>query len=143
MSPLFWSAYWAFVAFVFGAIVGSFLNVCIWRLPRGESVSGAPSHCPKCDHRLHMWPDMVPLGSQLWYRSRCRHCGTKFSWRYFWVELFTAVMFTAVYLRFVTFGNPAFTETQQTVISGCAMLFTAALITLFFIDLDTFTIADV
>src|SRR5689334_2487054 len=124
----FWTAYWAFVAFVFGAIVGSFLNVCIWRLPRGESVHGAPSHCPNCEHRLHFLPDMVPLASQLWYRSRCRYCGVKFSWRYFWVELFTALMFMAIYLRFVPFGNPGLTETQQTVVSGCGMLFAAALI---------------
>lgn len=139
----FWTAYWAFVAFVFGAIVGSFLNVCILRLPQGKSVSTVPSHCPSCDHRLRMWPDMVPLASQLWYRARCRYCGTNYSWRYFWVELFTALMFMAIYLRFVPFGNPAFTETQQTVISACAMLFAAALITIFFIDLDTFEINEV
>lgn len=138
----FWSAYWAFVAFVFGAIVGSFLNVCIWRLPRGLNLSDPPSNCPHCEHRLKFLPDMVPMFSQLWYRSHCRYCGAKFSWRYFWVELFTALMFTAIYLRFVTFGNPMFNETQQTVISGCCMLFAAALITLFFIDLDTFNIHD-
>src|SRR5438046_2964154 len=105
MPPDFWTYYWAFVSFVFGAIVGSFLNVCIWRLPRNESLSDPPSHCPSCHHRLRFLPDMVPLLSPLWYRSRCPYCGTPFSWRYFWVELMTAVTFTAVYFRYSVYGG--------------------------------------
>src|SRR5436305_1538169 len=88
------------VALLFGAAVGSFLNVCVWRLPRGISTVQPPSHCPHCEHRLRIWPDMVPLLSQLRYRSRCRYCGAAFSWRYFWVELVTAVCFAAVAVRF-------------------------------------------
>ena len=87
-------------AFVLGTVVGSFLNVCIWRLPREESLSHPPSHCPSCEHRLSFFPDMVPMLSQLWYRSRCRYCGQKFSWRYLWVELFTALVFVAVFFRY-------------------------------------------
>src|SRR5262245_7978022 len=109
----FWTCYWAFVAFVFGAVTGSFLNVCIWRLPRNESLSDPPSHCPNCQHRLAFFPDMVPLLSQLWYRSRCRHCGQRFSWRYFWVELFTAVVFTAIYIRYVPFGPDLLFEVDR------------------------------
>lgn len=138
----FWTVYWAFVAFVFGAIVGSFLNVCIWRLPRGESVTQPPSHCPSCDHRLTLLPDMVPLLSQAWYRSRCRYCGTAFSWRYFWVELLTAVTFTAVQLRYTLYAPPGLDEASRTVSAVTAMIFAAALITVFFIDLETFSIPD-
>jgi leader peptidase (prepilin peptidase)/N-methyltransferase len=61
------------ILFILGAHVGSFLNVCIWRLPRGESVVEPPSHCPKCNARLKMW-DMVPILSQALLRSRCRYC---------------------------------------------------------------------
>ncbi len=144
MSFDFWTAYWTFTAFVFGAIVGSFLNVCVWRLPRNESLSDPPSHCPACNHRLAFFPDMVPLLSQLWYRSRCRHCGTHFSWRYFWVELFTASTFAALYLRYVVY-SPALNlgETERTWSAICAMTFAAALITIFFIDLEHYEIPDV
>lgn len=142
MSPDFWTAYWAFVAFTFGAIVGSFLNVCIWRIPRGESVASAPSHCPACNHQLHFWPDMIPLFSQLWSRSRCRYCGERFSWRYFWVELLTACVFTAIYLRYVPMGPDSLSETVRNTSALLAMLFAAALITIFFIDLETYQIPD-
>jgi leader peptidase (prepilin peptidase)/N-methyltransferase len=126
----FWPAYWAFSSFIFGATVGSFLNVCIWRLPRGESLADPPSHCPACKHRLHFWPDMIPLFSQLWQRGRCRYCGVRFSWRYFWVELVTALLFTAVYLRYP----------EDSWSSICGMLFVAALVAVFVIDLDHFAI---
>ncbi len=138
----FWTFYWGFVAFVFGAIVGSFLNVCIWRLPRGESLSDPPSHCPACQHRLRFFPDMVPLFSQLWFRSRCRYCGQRFSWRYFWVELTTALLFTALYVRYAVHAPSGLGETEVTVSAICAMLFSAALVTIFFIDLEHYEIPD-
>jgi leader peptidase (prepilin peptidase)/N-methyltransferase len=78
--------------FVLGLLVGSFLNVCIWRLPRGESIVEPPSHCPKCDTRLRAI-DLVPLFSQLFLRGRCRYCGARISWRYFGIELLTGVLF--------------------------------------------------
>lgn len=139
----FWTGYWAFCSFVFGAIVGSFLNVCIWRLPRQESLSNPPSHCPSCNHRLAFVPDMIPILSQLWYRSRCRYCGQKFSWRYLWVELFTAVVFVAVFFRYVPYGNEAHSEVVRNWSALCGMLFSAALITIFFIDLATYEIPDI
>lgn len=140
--PDFWNAYWTFVSFVFGAIVGSFLNVCIWRLPRDESLRHPPSHCPACCHTLRLWPDMVPMASQLWYRSRCRYCGTRFSWRYFWVELLTACTFAALYLRYVIFTPLTLGETDLTWSAVSAMVFAAALITIFFIDLEHYSIPD-
>ncbi len=138
----FWSAYWTFTAFVFGAIVGSFLNVCIWRLPRGASLSDPPSHCPACGHRLSFLPDMIPLVSQLWYRSRCRYCGEKFSWRYFWVEFFTAAIFALIYVRYGMFAPDQFGDLERTwsPFLGCA--FAAALIAVFFIDLEHYQIPD-
>lgn len=139
----FWTHYWAFTSFVFGAIVGSFLNVCIWRLPRGESLSDPPSHCPNCNHRLHMLPDMVPILSQLWYRSRCRYCGVRFSWRYMWVEILTAVTFTAVYYHYYAYTSVGMPEDSRVVPTLCAMAFVSALITLFFIDLEHYVIPDI
>lgn len=143
MVPLeFWTHYWAFTSFVFGAIVGSFLNVCIWRMPRGESLSDPPSHCPNCNHRLKMLPDMVPILSQLWYRSRCRYCGARFSWRYMWVEILTAVVFTAVYYHYYAYTSIGMPEDSRVIPTLCVMAFVSALITLFFIDLEHFVIPD-
>jgi len=127
-----WTYYWAGVHFVFGAVVGSFLNVCIWRLPRGESLLEPPSHCPACNHRLHLWPDMVLLLSQAWMRGRCRYCGARFSWRYFWVEALTGGLFLACYLAFR--GNPWVLYPN--------LVFVAALIVVFFIDLDHYVIHE-
>jgi leader peptidase (prepilin peptidase)/N-methyltransferase len=138
----FWTYYWAFVSFVFGAITGSFLNVCIWRMPRDESLSSPPSHCPNCNTRLRFWPDMVPILSQLWYRSHCRYCGQKFSWRYLWVELFTAVVFLALYFRYVPYGPQNVFEDARSVASIPGMLFAACLIAIFFIDFETYGIPD-
>ncbi|MBI3910172.1 MAG: prepilin peptidase [Armatimonadetes bacterium] len=129
----FWITYWAVVAFVFGAIVGSFLNVCVWRLPRGESLVYPPSHCPACGHQLQIWPDMIPLISQLAYRSRCRYCGERFSWRYFWVELATGVAFSALTLRFGSNLWDLFP----------ALIWIAALTVVVFVDLEHYIIPDV
>lgn len=138
----FWTAYWTFTAFVFGAITGSFLNVCIWRMPRDESLAHPPSHCPACNHRLLLLPDMVPLLSQLWYRSRCRYCGTHFSWRYFWVELFTAVVFAGIYVRYAVLAPGGMPEMARTGSAIAGMIFASALITIFFIDLEHYQIPD-
>ncbi|MBI3894271.1 MAG: prepilin peptidase [Candidatus Wallbacteria bacterium] len=71
---------------LFAGLVGSFLNVCIWRIPRGESIVFPRSHCPNCNHVLEV-PDLVPVLSYVFLRGRCRHCGTPFSPRYMLVEL--------------------------------------------------------
>jgi len=142
MGSDFWTYYWAFVAFVFGAVTGSFLNVCVWRLPRFESLSDPPSHCPNCNHRLAFFPDMVPLLSQLWFRSRCRYCKKAFSWRYFWVELFTALAFLAIYFRFAVYAPDSFSDTARNWSAISGMIFVSALITIFFIDLEHYEIPD-
>ena len=99
MSPAFLSGYLTFLVFAFGACLGSFLNVCIWRIPREESVIHPRSHCPKCSH-LIAWYDNIPLISFLVLDARCRHCGRKISARYFLVELLTATLFTLVWLKY-------------------------------------------
>jgi leader peptidase (prepilin peptidase)/N-methyltransferase len=80
---------------VLGAILGSFANVCIWRLPRGESIAWPPSHCVHCNKPLKPW-HLVPIFSWLFLKGKCAMCGGKVSFRYFVVELSTAVIFGAV-----------------------------------------------
>lgn len=88
-----------FTFFILGAIVGSFLNVCIVRMPDEKSVVYPPSHCPYCKKSIR-WQDNVPLLSYLFLLGRCRFCKTKISFRYFFVELLTAVTFVLFYLYF-------------------------------------------
>lgn len=84
LMPVLWQ--WPFVAAMAG-LVGSFMNVCIWRIPRGESIVFPRSHCPACKAILGV-PDLVPVLSYVFLRGRCRHCGQAFSPRYMLVELF-------------------------------------------------------
>ena len=79
----------------FGLIIGSFLNVVAYRLPRGESIVNPPSHCPGCDAQIKPW-DNIPLLSWIFLRGRCRNCATRISPRYPLVELLTGVLFAAV-----------------------------------------------
>jgi leader peptidase (prepilin peptidase)/N-methyltransferase len=82
-------------AFVFGLVIGSFLNVVIHRLPRGESIVRPRSRCPRCERPIAAW-DNVPVLSYLWLRGRCRHCAEKISPRYPLIELTTGVVFAAL-----------------------------------------------
>ncbi len=84
------------LVFVLGCVVGSFLNVCIYRLPRDRSVVAPPSYCPRCGVRLQPI-DLVPLLSFLALGRKCRRCGGPISWRYFGVELITGLVFVAVW----------------------------------------------
>ncbi len=86
----------AIVAFaLIGALIGSFINVVMWRLPRGESIVSPGSHCPGCGKPIAPY-DNLPVVSWLLLRGRCRHCGTRISPRYPLIELTTAVTFAAV-----------------------------------------------
>ncbi|PNW36153.1 UNVERIFIED_CONTAM: methyltransferase [Euhalothece sp. KZN 001] len=85
--------------FVFGAAIGSFLNVVIYRLPANLSLLYPPSRCPICGHRLGK-TENVPLLGWLWLRGKCRHCQTPISPRYPIIETITALLFVAVYLQF-------------------------------------------
>jgi leader peptidase (prepilin peptidase)/N-methyltransferase len=84
---------------VFGLMVGSFLNVVVARLPSGRSIWGPRSACPSCDAVI-AWHDNIPVLSFLALRARCRACAAPIAWRYPIVELTTAALFLALYLRF-------------------------------------------
>lgn len=90
-------AIWIIFLFAIGACVGSFLNVVIYRLPRGESIAFPGSHCPSCGRAIH-WYDNVPLVSWLVLRAKCRQCKAPISPRYILVELLTAVLVAGLYV---------------------------------------------
>ncbi len=89
--------FWLIVMFVLGGIVGSFLNVCIYRLPRDKSLwNPRRSFCPHC-HEQIAWYDNIPLVSWFALNAQCRHCGSHIAGRYVAVELLTAVTFSGAY----------------------------------------------
>ena len=114
----------AVIAGAFGAIIGSFLNVVIWRLPRGESLVSPPSHCPGCGEPVKPY-DNIPILSWLILRGRCRHCHSPISPRYPLVEALTAVLAALV---------PIFLGPDEDVWIGFALVL--ILVPLTFIDLD-------
>ncbi len=87
------------VAVLLGLIVGSFLNVCIYRLPRRESIVFPASHCPTCGARIRPW-DNVPVLAWLWLRGRCRDCHAAISWRYPLVEAVNGVAYGVIVARY-------------------------------------------
>jgi leader peptidase (prepilin peptidase)/N-methyltransferase len=117
-------------AFVLGLVVGSFLNVVIHRLPRGESLLFPGSRCPGCEKPIAPW-DNVPVLAWLWLRGRCRRCGARIALRYPLVELFTALIFAAIALQH---GASAMTLVW--------LAFAAALIAAAAIDFDHRIIPD-
>lgn len=92
------------LVFVFGSVIGSFLNVCIHRMPLEQSLIKPGSHCPKCNKAIS-WYDNIPLLSYILLRGGCRHCGQKISPRYFMVELLTAVLFVII-IKYFGLANP-------------------------------------
>lgn len=120
-----------FLSFVAGATVGSFLNVCIWRLPAGQSVVYPPSHCPACGARIRLW-DNIPLLSYLLLRGRCRSCQARIALRYPAVEALTGIMGMLLVCRF-----------PPSPLLAVYALFVAALIVISFIDLAHQIIPDV
>ena len=118
-------------AFVFGAVIGSFLNVCICRLPAGESIVHPRSRCPGCKTPIRS-ADNIPIISYLLLRGRCRSCGRAISPRYPLVELLMGALLVVLAYRYDV--SPALA------VSGA---FVAALIVVSFIDLDHQIIPDV
>jgi leader peptidase (prepilin peptidase)/N-methyltransferase len=119
------------VAFGVGLVFGSFLNVVIARLPRGESIVHPPSRCPRCKERIKPW-DNIPVLSFLMLRGRCRSCRRKISWRYPVVELLSGILLLLLVRRV---DNPLLLVPQAA--------FLLALLAVAWIDLDTKTIPDV
>jgi leader peptidase (prepilin peptidase)/N-methyltransferase len=124
--------FWSVVIFWFGCMVGSFLNVCIHRMPLGLSVVSPPSHCPHCKYSIP-WYLNVPLLTWLMLRGKCRNCGAPISVRYFLVELLTGLMFLAAWLGY---GR------QSAWVALVYCLFLAGLIAATFIDFEHFIIPD-
>jgi leader peptidase (prepilin peptidase)/N-methyltransferase len=120
-----------FGVFAFGAIIGSFLNVCIVRIPHDRSIVRPPSHCPVCQAPI-AWYDNVPLVSYVLLAGRCRACRTRISPLYPAVEALTGGLAVALWWRLG--ATPAF---------GGYLAFAAALVTITFIDLDHRIIPDV
>jgi len=121
---------YGFFAFAFGAVVGSFLNVCICRLPKGESVVFPPSHCTRCDYVIR-WYDNIPILSYLFLRGKCRRCGEPISLQYPLVEFINGALTLALFLRF----GPSFAF-------AVLFLFCSALVVITFIDLEHQIIPD-
>ena len=88
-----------FLFFVLGLITGSFLNVCIDRLPRDKSIVKPPSHCDACQHRLGI-KDLIPVFSYLRLRGRCRYCQASVPGKLVWVELAAGLIFALLYLHY-------------------------------------------
>jgi len=122
---------WNVFSFIFGAVVGSFLNVCIYRIPDNESIIKPLSRCPQCKKPIRFY-DNIPIISFLILKGKCRDCGQKISWRYPLVELITALF---ALLLFIKFG--------LSLQFLAVFVFTAVLIIITFIDLDHQIIPDV
>jgi leader peptidase (prepilin peptidase)/N-methyltransferase len=118
-------------AFLFGLALGSFLNVCIYRIPLKKSIVRPPSSCPNCGAGIRFY-DNIPVISYVLLLGRCRHCRTPISLRYPLVELITGLLSVAIFMRFGLGPNYIF-----------LFLFTAALIAIAFIDLQHKIIPDV
>ena len=129
----------AVVSFCYGIVVGSFLNVCIYRLPKGESLLTPPSHCPSCNTRLRP-KDLAPLFSYLLLRGRCRYCRTRISPRYFTIELISGLLFLAVFfalLNPVRFADGVIGSSGWWLLLITMWIFVSAMVVTFMIDLDT------
>ncbi len=120
-----------FATFLFGLVIGSFLNVCIVRLPSGRSVNKPASHCPHCKEPIRFY-DNIPLVSFIFLRAKCRKCGEPISWRYPFVELVNGLFYVWVALNF-GFGGEAV----------LLMILCSSLIVITFIDFDHQIIPDI
>jgi len=116
--------------FIFGTLIGSFLNVCISRIPEHKSVITPPSHCPQCSARIR-WYQNIPILSYIVLRGKCAGCGLPIPIRYLLVEALTGVLFALVFSRF---------GFQYATL--LCWIFTSLLIAITFIDLDHQIVPD-
>ena len=121
-------------SFLFGCCIGSFLNVCIWRIPRGMSIVSPPSHCPNCDHEIRAWEN-IPLVSWIFLRGKCSGCGKPISIRYFLVELAVGLLYAMIFLTVIRRDLPAASLLFS-------WIFSALLICSAFTDCETGIIPD-
>ncbi|HPK87028.1 MAG TPA: prepilin peptidase [Atribacterota bacterium] len=119
------------IIFIIGLVIGSFSNVCIYRIPRNESIVFPGSHCPGCN-QLIKWYDNIPLFSYLFLKGKCRNCKINISWQYPLVESLTGFIY---FFLFYFYGLQILTLAY--------MLFSSVLIIITFIDLKEKIIPDV
>jgi leader peptidase (prepilin peptidase)/N-methyltransferase len=134
--------FWALAFFVLGCIVGSFLNVCIHRMPLGQSVVSPPSHCPHCRYSIP-WFLNIPLVTWLYLRGKCRNCGAPIAARYFLVELLTGLAFLSCWVAFGVTRHPFDPGASRSALLAlvyCLVL--AGFIVATFIDFEHFIIPD-
>ena len=87
------------IIFLYGIVIGSFLNVLIYRLPKHENIATKRSHCMECGYQLK-WYDLIPLFSYLFLRGRCRKCGTRISIQYPIIEAANGILYVLIFLRY-------------------------------------------
>ena len=139
-SSLFEYLFAAF-AFFLGASIGSFLNVCIYRLPLDMSVNEPKrSFCPSCRYTIPLYHN-IPLVTWLFLRGRCANCGAKISFRYFGVELLTALIFLAIWLKVWVLGRPGWPP-QPWALALPYWIMASLFIVATFIDFEHFIIPD-
>ena len=135
-DPAIWAQvpfhFWSVVFFVFGSMVGSFLNVCIYRMPRGLSVVSPPSHCPRCGYSIP-WFLNIPLVTWLSLRGQCANCRAPISPRYVLVEMLTGLLFLASWLM---------VGRQSVLLALAYCLILAGFVVATFIDFEHFIIPD-
>lgn len=130
----------AVLAGIWGALWGSFFNVVVVRVPKGESLVHPPSHCTSCQQPLH-WYDNIPIVSYLALRGRCRMCGAHYSARYMLVEVLMAALTVALHRVYVVHGDAEISlRVAQLVITS---IFSGLLVAIAFIDLATMRIPNV
>ena len=123
--------FYSFLIFTLGACLGSFANVCIYRLPKNKQIISGRSFCPKCKKKI-IWYDNLPLISFLFLSGKCRKCNKAISPRYFIVELIMGFIFLLIYLTLDSLSSIIF-------LSILSLIF----VVIFFIDLENFIIPDV
>ena len=124
-------------SFVLGTVIGSFLNVCIYRLPAGESLLTPPSHCPKCQTRLCP-ADLFPLLKLCRVlRGKCRYCKAPISPRYFTIEFVTGALFLAFWWAFALAVSGTLASHSGMLLLAMVWIWASAMLVTFMIDLDT------
>lgn len=125
----------AIFSFGLGACVASFLNVVIWRVPRGESIVSPPSHCPKCNAPIRWWQN-IPILSWLALRGKCANCRAPISPRYICVELIGGVLFLAVFLKYNPLAVQESMSAAMCISLVAAWIWVSLMIVGSFIDFD-------
>ena len=130
------------IVFLFGLVVGSFLNCVIYRLETGGSFLKGRSYCPHCKHKL-FWQDLIPLLSFFVLRGRCRYCGKKISLQYPFIEMATGLLFVLIFNFQVSTFNQFPISNPQFLISICFLFLVSCFLLIIFVyDLKHFIIPD-